>query len=452
MTFQEMLDRKMQEMTVEDLSLAIALKDYNLDVVRLMEQNDGNIEVVEKKTSCLVGKLVCFVFEDYLKDNGFDAEPISWGRVKWNVPTYQMIEYGPDKKKRCFFEGTFILRKNGFTYLFKGEPIHKGWIFSVRAPKNADPSAQVIVEDLAALALKNNFYKGTKITPNLEFIKFDKPYTWDDIVLADELKREIRSNIENIIENTAIFKKNNLKIKRGLIFSGPPGVGKTLLGKILCSMYGWSFIWVSPGNMLNPDSLDMVGTMARDLSPCILFLEDIDLVAEDRQSSQQKNRLGELLNQLDGMQENNDLIVLGTTNDISGLDKAIVSRPGRFDKVIDFGLPAKSERLKLLELYGGTFIIENKDEIFESVAQHTEGLSGAHMKEIVDCAILKAVDNKSWDADQKIILKKEFFEEAVQIASKKIFESKPAGFVDFRPPEYKMCGKDSPFDAPKETL
>ena len=174
------------------------------------------------------------------------------------------------------------------------------------------------------------FLKGKKIDPNCNFVKFNRKFTWDDLILAEKTKIEIQMNLKNLIEYSEIYKSNGLSVRRGLILSGPPGVGKTVLAKILCNQIDWTFLWCTSKNLENAKRVSQIVNLARDLSPTVLFLEDIDLFGGSRESNHNPMMLGEILNCLDGLEENTDIIVIGSTNNKDVLEAALVSSSRSF--------------------------------------------------------------------------------------------------------------------------
>jgi transitional endoplasmic reticulum ATPase len=129
--------------------------------------------------------------------------------------------------------------------------------------------------------------------------------------------------------------------------------------------------------------------------------------------------LGELMNQLDGLVENHYVVVIATTNKVDALEKALRNRPGRFDRVIDIPPPDNAARLKMLELYANKHKME--DVNLAEIAEKTEKYTGAHIKELVNTAIITAIDENSFDTEGMVILKQEYFTKNIaKVRNKKI--------------------------------
>ena len=195
--------------------------------------------------------------------------------------------------------------------------------------------------------------------------------------------------------------------------------GKTLIGKILCNSVACTFLWVTPRFLERSQHVKIVCDMARELSPSILFLEDIDLYSEDRRSVGNATLLGELMNQLDGLIENHFIIVIATTNRVDDVEEALRNRPGRFDRILDIGLPSSAGRLRMLELFTKKYILDGVD--LQDLASKIDGYSGAHVKELVITAAITAIDEKSLTEDGMIILKAAYFNDNIgKVRNKKI--------------------------------
>jgi len=246
------------------------------------------------------------------------------------------------------------------------------------------------------------------------------------LILPAELKDTLRSNICNLFDKLELYRKNKIVFKRGLILSGVPGTGKTLLGKILCSQIDAAFIWVTPKFLTDAKQVSNICTMARELSPSVLFLEDIDLYGTSRHQTADKSVLGELMNQLDGLIENQYVIVIATTNDEESMEKALKNRPGRFDRIIKIPEPDEVCRLKMLELFTKNLTLDGLD--LKAIAKKTASFTGAHMKELVTTAVMNAMDKNSLDKDSNVILTKDHFSSSV-ISLVKAREFKSIGYT-----------------------
>lgn len=386
-------------------------------------EDHRGIVFAQERTSIVEGLYVRYSFEDFFKERGITIEKSSdLGHDGEYAPSFSNIEYAYQKYRSCLYLGSYFLKLNGTTYVLDIDHGSDSTVFRLSSNRNASPSAQEIIADLMAYARKNNFLKGQKIDAKCKFISFDRQYSWDDLVLDNKRKKEVRRNLANIIEHSDVYEKNKLTIKRGLIFHGPPGTGKTLLGKILCNSVDWTFIWVTPRHMEDARDVTRIVSMARDLSPTILFLEDIDLFGGDRNQNSNVRVLGELMNQLDGIQENKNVITIATTNNLEVLEKALLKRPGRFDRVIEFGEPKEDIIVDMLKLFAKDLNLDSNVKL-EDLAKDLKGLTGAQVRELVNLAVIYAIDNKSFTEDKILTVKTEHFMSALPSVKKKDFKS-----------------------------
>jgi hypothetical protein len=247
------------------------------------------------------------------------------------------------------------------------------------------------------------------------FMSVDENIGWTDIVLKPRIKETIIYNTSGLFSKKDLFKEKGIPLKRGLLFYGPPGNGKTMVGKILAREVEANFIWVTPKDLTDAPSRNMANiySFARLLAPTIVFFEDIDLIGgEDRFGKSFPSILGELLNQLDGFDSNHGVITIATTNNIEILDKALANRPGRFDIRIEFPNPDYQLRLAILKRYMQNHPVAPGLNL-ECLARKSEGLSCAHIKEIITRALILGLEKECFDEVGEILLTQENLEQAL---------------------------------------
>jgi len=162
-------------------------------------------------------------------------------------------------------------------------------------------------------AREHNYLRGRAFFPDGEIIQRQRKYSWDDIYITDEIRRLVSTHVQGFLANYDRLKGLGVKTRRGLILAGPPGTGKTLLGKILADTLAVSFIWISPRHVTDAFSISAILEVARFVAPAVVFLEDLDLFAEERDTNGWTG-LGELMNQLDGVVDNEGIVTVATTN------------------------------------------------------------------------------------------------------------------------------------------
>jgi len=253
---------------------------------------------------------------------------------------------------------------------------------------NRDPSA--FLDLWKTFTQAHNYLRGRAFFADGEIIARQRAYGWDDIVLAEEVKRTIRTHIGGFLRNRGRLKALGVKPRRGLILEGPPGTGKTLLGKVLAdTLDDVSFIWVSPRHIKNPADFDDILQVARFVAPTVLFFEDLDLFGEDR-DGHGGMALGELMNQLDGAVDNEDIVTIATTNRLEVVEKALRNRPGRFDRVLTLDeMDAPCRRRMLARLLAKADV---SDEDMAFLVSATKGYTGAQMTELANTLFILAVE------------------------------------------------------------
>jgi len=264
------------------------------------------------------------------------------------------------------------------------EPSRDGIIITVRS--NRDPNA--FYRNWETYTRENNTLRGRAFFADGNLIERKKNYSWDSIVLPEETKQIIRLQVQDFISNREALKLYNVKSRRGLILSGEPGTGKTLLGKVLADTLNVSFIWTLPRHIKGPESLGALVALARFVSPTVLFLEDLDLYAEDRHAKGWLG-LGELMNQLDGVLDNEDVITIATTNRLEVIENALRNRPGRFDRTIVFGsMQTECRRVMVEKLLSKADILP---EDSKHLVNSSDGCTGAQLEEISNTILMLAV-------------------------------------------------------------
>jgi len=250
------------------------------------------------------------------------------------------------------------------------------------------------MQNLEVRMLKDNQYRGKCLhieNNNVRFHRVPK-VNWEDVILKDEIKRDIRMNTVSFLGDEKLSKVG--VSKRGLIMYGPPGTGKTSVVKaIFNELEGKSIsrIYVTAESFRRM-SANRLFDLLPYLGKTVLAFEDIDMISGNRNEvmSVDSGLLGDLLTNLDGMRTYSDpIVVMASTNKISMLDDALANRPCRFDRKIEIGLPTKENLKVLYKKFSG---IEVSDEVIKL----SDGFTGSHVVEAVNTAkILSLYDEKT---------------------------------------------------------
>jgi len=210
----------------------------------------------------------------------------------------------------------------------------------------------------------------------------------DRIVLPDGLLERVERSTLEFDSHLEALRARGHHLRRGLLLHGPPGTGKTLTATYLAGALEHRTVLVLTGAALG--LIRASCTMARDLQPSMVVLEDIDLVAEERTTmgAARTALLFELLNEIDGMGEDADVIFVMTTNRADLLEAALAARPGRVDQAVEFPLPDARARGRLIGLYCEGLNVDLPDAA--GLVSQTEGASPAFLRELVRKAALHA--------------------------------------------------------------
>lgn len=228
---------------------------------------------------------------------------------------------------------------------------------------------------------------------------------FNDVAGCDEEKEEVKEIID-YLKNPKKFTDMGARIPKGMLMVGPPGTGKTLLAKAVAGEADVPFFSIS-----GSDFVEMfVGTGAsrvRDMfkkaqqtAPCIVFIDEIDAVGRQRGAGmgggndEREQTLNQLLVEMDGMSENNGIVIIAATNRPDVLDPALL-RSGRFDRQITVNLPDKKGRTEILNVHARNKKLAT-DVSLENLAKRTPGFSGADLENVLnEGAILAVRDDRN---------------------------------------------------------
>ncbi len=224
--------------------------------------------------------------------------------------------------------------------------------------------------------------------------------TFDDVAGADEAKDEVRELVE-FLKNPGRFTRIGGRIPRGVLLVGPPGCGKTLLAKAIAgeaevpffSISGSDFVEMFVG--VGASRVRDLFKQARENSPCIIFLDEIDAVGRRRGSGmggghdEREQTLNAILVEMDGFGTDEGIIVVAATNRPDVLDPALL-RPGRFDREVTIDLPDMEGRRAILGVHLKR-VKSAPDADVSTLARSTPGYSGADLAAIINEAAIMAV-------------------------------------------------------------
>jgi ATP-dependent 26S proteasome regulatory subunit len=208
------------------------------------------------------------------------------------------------------------------------------------------------------------------------------PVTREQVILPDKTLQLLDRNVGEFIKQRERLRKLGLPIKKGLLFYGAPGTGKTHTIHYLASQLpDHTTLLVTAEQVAY---MDHYFQLARFLQPAMLVIEDVDLIARAREEMHgpcEESLLNKLLNEMDGLREDAAVLFVLTTNRPEHLETALASRPGRIDQAIEFPLPDERGRKQLARLYACGLPLD--EEVVEAIVRKTENASAAFIKELM---------------------------------------------------------------------
>jgi ATP-dependent 26S proteasome regulatory subunit len=204
----------------------------------------------------------------------------------------------------------------------------------------------------------------------------------DDVILPETTLALLDRNIGRFVASREAIKALRFSSKKGLLFYGPPGTGKTHTIHYLASQLPeFTTLLVTAEQVA---LIDEYFRLARFLQPAMMVVEDVDLIARNREHMRvpgEEVLLNKLLNEMDGLREDADVLFILTTNRPDQLEPALAARPGRIDQAIEFPLPDEEGRTKLAKLYSRGLDVPH--DVLELIVRRSKGSSAAFIKELM---------------------------------------------------------------------
>ena len=203
----------------------------------------------------------------------------------------------------------------------------------------------------------------------------------EDVILPETTLKLLDRNVLSFVGSRPQLRRLGQSTRKGILLYGPPGTGKTHTIRYLASnLPGHTTLIITAAQIA---LLAHYMNLARLLQPAIAVIEDVDLIARDRDEMGpcEESMLNALLNEMDGLKQDADILFVLTTNRPEQLEGALASRPGRIDQAIEVPLPDEIGRKKLVRLYGRGLPLD--DAVVGEAAQRTKGVSAAFIKELM---------------------------------------------------------------------
>jgi len=225
--------------------------------------------------------------------------------------------------------------------------------------------------------------------------------TFDHIGGLEKEIEEVREAVEYPLTKPQIYERVGVEPPKGILLYGSPGTGKTLLAKAVAHQAKATFIRMSGSELVHKyigEGAQLVRelfSLARDKSPSIVFIDEIDAVGSTRTndgtsgSAEVQRTLRQLLAEMDGLETRGDVRIMAATNRVDMLDPALL-RPGRFDRVISIPLPDAAGRKEILKIHSSRMVLA-KDMDLDQIVEMTENATGAELQAICREAGMMAV-------------------------------------------------------------
>jgi transitional endoplasmic reticulum ATPase len=287
-----------------------------------------------------------------------------------------------------------------------------------KIPLDDDQIPQEVLDDL--IVQQKDFTDALKtVRPSaMREVLVEAPTVgWNDIGGLDRIKEDLQEAVEWPMKYPDSFKRMGIRPSRGVLLYGPPGTGKTLLAKAVAKESEANFIQVKGPSLLSmwvgksEEGVRKIFEKARQVSPCIIFFDELDSIAGRRGSDQNKvteRVLNQMLSEMDGLDDMKDVLVIAATNRPDMLDTALL-RPGRFDKILLVNAPTVEGRENILKIHTKEMPLV-KGISLKELAKETEGFTGADLEAFAREAAMIAL-RKNIDA---VEVTKVNFEEALK--------------------------------------
>ena len=325
-------------------------------------------------------------------------------------------------------EGAIVRSSNGTVFLVSINPrINESLLI---------PGARVALnqDNLSVIEVLSDSWDPLVVTSEI----IEKPsVTFDDVGGLEEQIVQIREAVELSFTNREDFEKFSIDPPKGVLLTGPPGTGKTMLAKAVANSTNAVFLglvaselaqkYIGEGGRLVREIFDL----ARKRAPAIVFIDELDAIGSKRLDSatsgdrEVQRTLMQLLSELDGFAPLEDVKIIAATNRPELLDSALL-RPGRFDRIVEIPLPDEDGRLSILKVHTKNTPISNRIKL-EEIASKTDGFSGAEIKSLVVEAGVSAISKGN-----KKITKSDFLNslEKLKLNSEKGKSDNSSGLYD----------------------
>lgn len=339
------------------------------------------------------GELLTWALRRYMEGEGWQV--VQTLGYHGREPVYIDVNTDYEQRENLLMDGQ-ILVKRGDSHLIATVDINLRWRNSILVEGAARRKEEIseFVTGVLATAQEQNFYRGKKIefAGRLRFLDL-KDRSWESIILDEDTKREIKANTIGFLARRELWAKYGIPPKRGVLLVGEPGTGKTIICKaLMAEADGLTCITTSTYALDADEYITDLYELAEDLSPCLVFIEDIDLIGQNREEFgyNRGSALFSLLSVLDGIEEKKEIVTVATTNCLETLDRALAQRPSRFDRVIRLSHPRLEQRREMVSRLCQRILLG--ETLQEYIAGKTGGCTPAQIQEVIHSLVIEKAD------------------------------------------------------------
>jgi hypothetical protein len=319
-----------------------------------------------------------------------------------NLSTVRLSS-GPDGQTlECTRAAVFLVTEGDdrAVLLFRGsDPESDAYGVTIEVVATRPKAAAEITEELRRLAHEHNIYRGQVVSFGQDMfgergsaLKLHRrtPLESTQLILPPKTFDDVRRQVVGVAKNRDQLRAAGQHLKRGLLLYGPPGVGKTHTVRYLIGELTDTTVIELTGDTLH--AIKPACSIARSLQPALIVIEDVDLIAEQRDHyGGETPLLFTLLNEMDGLDDDADVVFLLTTNRADLLEPALASRPGRVDQAVHIDLPDRQARRQLIDLYRGTLDVDLSR--IDDILDQTDGVTASFLKELLRRAAVVAAES-----------------------------------------------------------
>lgn len=247
--------------------------------------------------------------------------------------------------------------------------------------------------------------------------------TFDEVGGLEQVKEVMEESVTWPITHADLYAEGHVKPPRGIMLAGPPGTGKTLIARALAHESAANFLSIKGPALFSKwvgeteKGIRELFRKARQVAPSIVFIDEIDSIAASRGASQGDSGvgdrvMGQLLTELDGVQDLKGVTVLGATNRLDIIDAALL-RPGRFDFIIELPRPDAAARMAILKIHARNRPLA-PDVNLDEIADHLDSFVGAEIESVVNKACLAAIrEHVDSGSDKPLLVERKHFIESI---------------------------------------